>query len=293
MRKNNKPHIWMDTIGFPPRGILDHRRKDIKKHVKTSFLTFTHGKSLPFDSGNPNLAYTMQDPKDYDLTFYTDLPPDKWLKYDCLPNNLGGEPPIINKRTLKLLKNLCPEDFQEFPVIIKNGNPKLPEYTNHEYYLLNITHNASAIDIETSIIRYFESGNVDDIRKLVLQKDCLQGYHLTRIDIYSGIVLVSTELVNIFKKEKITGVRFLKDYEAYPYIPPEECLYQHFQNNKESAKRYFVSILNKDENYELFKKGITNIPPEIIEELIEMTLSRSSFHAEQCAELRELLNNTK
>lgn len=291
MSAHNTPYLWRMPKTFPNSAILDHRAVEIKTIKKTDSLTFMHGRKLPFDNGdNPNFAYTKQDPKDYDLDFYSDQEPGKWLKYDCLPNNLGGHPPIVNQRVLHLLQKFCSDDFQFFQVTILSGNPKLPNFANHEYYLLNITHTIDAIDKETSVIlNRFE---VRHIKKLVLKEDSLKDHHLARIETYHPEIIVSSELVKLFKKEKVKGVRFLKDYEAYPYIPLEERLYYHFQNDKEHGKRYFVSILNNDENYKLLKDNLANIPREVFEELIDMTLSRSSYHAKQCAELQEIMKKT-
>ena len=289
MTNDKETYLWRSPKNYPNAAWLNFRWQE----RTTDSLTFMTGQPLPFESENkhPDLDYTKKDPNDYDLIFYTDQLPEKWLKYDCLPNNMGGHPPVVNNRVLNLLKKLCPENFQDFPITIRNGNPKLPDFENNDYSLLNVINLVDAIDKQESVIVY--SSGVTDIRKMALKDDCLGSVHIARVDIYKPVIIVSTELVSLFKREKVKGIRFLKDWEAYPYTPPEIHLHKLFHDNKKSAKRYFVSLLNDNDDYTIFKNGINNIPPEVIEELIEMTLSRSSFHAEQCAELRELLNNTK
>lgn len=173
------------------------------------------GRPLPFDTGNPHMAATLQNPKDYDLIFHSEVPEEKMSQYDVLPNNaIGGL--TVNNHVLKLLKSLCPEDCQAFPVIIQNENPKLPDFENHDYSLINITNTVDAIDRTQSKIKYDEDNEPAHIASLRLKEDCMGPHHIVRINDYHPIILVSPELVALFKKEKIKGVRFLKDFEAYP-----------------------------------------------------------------------------
>jgi len=62
-----------------------------------------------------------------------------------------------------------------------------------------------------------------------------------------------------------------------------------FNRTPEEAKRIFILTLNNKEKFNAFKLIIPNIPPNILESLIEMTLSRSSFHKEECEEIKKIM----
>lgn len=208
----NKPCTWCDPKGFSDRLVLNYRWRE----RKTDNLIFMQGRPLPFDTGLSHWQAPAQDPAEYDLVLHAETMPAKWLKYDCLPNTLIGNPPIVNRRVLHLLEDLCPVDFQAFPVVIKNENPKLPDFENHAYHLINITHCVDAIDRERSVITYQKNGNIDDLTRLRLIENGLAQHHLAPIDNYHSIILASPQLVALFKKEKVKGVRFLTDEEDYP-----------------------------------------------------------------------------
>ncbi|ARN84930.1 hypothetical protein [Candidatus Nucleicultrix amoebiphila] len=69
----------------------------------------------------------------------------------------------------------------------------------------------------------------------------------------------------------------------------ETYLVELFSESPEEAKRYFIRTLNNKENYELLKSLIPKIPSDILKILIEMTVSRSSFHKDQCAEIKDIM----
>ena len=206
-----KPYDWRIPQNFPNKAILNYKWRE----RKTNTLIFMQGHSLPYDTGNPHMRITLQDPQDYDLIFHSDTAEEKLEKYDVLPNNaMGGL--TVNRKVLNFFEMLCPNDFQAFPIIIRNENPKLPDFENHDYFLINITNTIDAIDQEQSIIKYDEDNEPEHISSLRLKEDCMGPHHISRIQDYHPIVLVSPTLVSLFKKEKVTGVRFLKDYESYP-----------------------------------------------------------------------------
>lgn len=207
----NKPYLWHCPGNYPNSAILDYKRRE----RKTRSFTFMYGHPLPFDTGNSNLYFTLQDPKKYDLIFHAEVPMEKLLKFDTLPNNCSGRPPIVNQRVLDLLTKHCPNDFQAFPVTICNENPKLPDFENHDYFLLNLTNLVDAIDFKESKLTWDDDGDIDDLKTLRLKSNSMKSHHLARLKLYKIKVLVSPELVELFKKEKIKGVQFLKDEEAY------------------------------------------------------------------------------
>ena len=204
---NIKPYIWGIEESYPEKFVLRYHRKS----RKTDSMLFMWCIHLPGDTGNSNLSFTLQDPSEYDLIFHVRGEEERLLKYDCLPNNMGGSPPIVNGRVLKVLEEMCPHDFQAFPVEVHNENPKLPNFVNRDYHLLNLVHEIDAIDQRYST--FTDSELLPLIKELVFKENCMEGHHMGRLKGYRSIILVSPELVARFKKEKVKGVRFRTDLE--------------------------------------------------------------------------------
>lgn len=82
----------------------------------------------------------------------------------------------------------------------------------------------------------------------------------------------------------------LKEYDDKPdaeQLPDERIMALFDEKAPDAAKREFVKIMNKKVEFDTLKERIHRIPPHVVESLIEMTLSRSSFHKEECEELRK------
>ena len=74
-------------------------------------------------------------------------------------------------------------------------------------------------------------------------------------------------------------------------LPDERIMELLGKNTPNAAKREFVKIMNKKAEFDILKDRIHLIPPDIVESLIEMTLSHSSFHKKECEELRKLITS--
>ncbi len=287
IHKDENVLIWEMPQYFPNKNIVEFSKSD----HNVSSLIFMQGRALPFQSIYEHYADTLRDPGSYNLRLISENNIKKTSAYDCLPNNMHGMPPVVNKRTLDILTDFCPNDIQYFPILIECQGGKESDARFLDYFLINIITKVSAIDADTSYVRYNEGGrSVSNIKKLFLQQDAMVSCHLAREEAFLPLKLVSRELANILVQEKITGVGFYRPLEIYNDPFPDEYLVETYPNNPEAAKRSFVTQLNTTEYYEFFKTRVHLLPREIIEGLIEMTLSRSSFHAEQCAELLSIYN---
>ena len=171
---------------------------------KTNSYIFMEGKSLPFDSGLPNWKETLQDPKDYDLLYTYFYDAKKLKSYACMPNN--GQAPLVNQKVLDILLDLCPDEFQYFPVTIVGENPKHPPFENHDYFLINICQTIDGIDKEKSDLT-FCGEEIDQIKTLVL-KENMSPFTLARWKYSMVEKIVAEPLVKAFKKTKINGVKF-------------------------------------------------------------------------------------
>ncbi|MBS0186072.1 MAG: hypothetical protein JSS34_07020, partial [Proteobacteria bacterium] len=92
----------------------------------------------------------------------------------------------------------------------------------------------------------------------------------------------------------------LKEEEFYKLLV-EKKLPQEFFNDlfslyrastterPEPARSNFVGIFNNDRTYKKFKKYVPLIPKYLIERIIDLMLSKSTYHQKQCDELKALI----
>jgi hypothetical protein len=205
--KYTKPYL-LETTYRTDKHMVDYQWKE----RKTKAFTFTYGKYLPCDTGNPNLEYTKNDPKDYDLIFHAEVEPAIFCKYDNLANN-GNGLLLVNKKIIDILTSVCPNDIQTFPAVIVPEKPNKMTFENHDYWVLNLTNTVDVIDEDHSEFERWEDGDLKNLKKVMYKENSMNGVHIGRQYNYLGSVILSPELVKIFKKEKVTGVKFIKDSE--------------------------------------------------------------------------------
>lgn len=205
--KYSKPYLLKRNSKIINNHILDFSSID----RKTDAYIFSYGKRLPFDSENSNLLATRQNPEDYDLKFTTLMKEEILQSYDILPVNKPLL--LVNRKVLDILTELCPDDFQAFPAVIVPETPDIPDFENHDYWVINITKSVDGIYHDMSDIIYDKDNWIHKIKKLTILDNALKKCHLARELKYFSIIYVSPTLVKAFKKAKVTGVKFIKDYE--------------------------------------------------------------------------------
>lgn len=210
-------------------------------------------------------------------------------QFDVLENFIGA--PIVNKKVLEILSRVCPQDFEAFPIVVCNQD-KTQEFEDRNYYIINILRVLDHINDDESYVMHhrIEDQEITDIRKLKLHNHCMRTVHLSRDKQFLPLIVVSSMLVSEFRKHKIKGVRFMRPEEVYDRPFPEEYLIGMYPIDAEAAKRYFLGQLNSKEEYAYFKTRVPRIPQELLHQLIDMILSRSDFHREQCEELLRLMD---
>lgn len=271
MQYIDKPYRFLEGKYFPKKMYIQF---DWQKNITDNFI-FMDGSNLPS--------------KDYQLILYSNVIEMQLIKNDVLPNISGS--PIVNLKVIELLTKLCPDDFQYFPVTIINDD-KLEKFENKDYYIVNILRSIDSVDRNKSYIETYDDGaDIKYIYQLYFRPHCMGSVRLARENYFKPLIMVDKIIKDEFKKHKIKGAVFQEDLEAYGRPFPEEYLTLVFPEDPEAAKRFFVSILNRAKDYEFFKTRIHKMPAEILRAIIDMTLSRSSFHAEQCAELLKMLND--
>ena len=276
--KGNRPLLIYHT--HPDKFLLEYRDVDPPK----TFNLYQFMRVNPLEE------------KKYNIVFGSKRKPEDFTQYNYL-HCCEGPGLILHERVLTVLQEICPEDFQAFPILIKNFNPKTPPFENKDYYILNLLHEIDALDKEKSRLRFDhpEAPEWFSIQRLVFKETSMGDHHLGRLKGYLPIELLSPFLATHLTKLKLTkGIKFLTEKEAYSRLLPEEIL-QYYLNNKEyeAARRAFIPILNNSRELEDFKKYLHLIPRASVEKLIDLVLERSSLPQKECNELRELLAQRK
>ncbi len=279
MNNQDKPLIWYDAERFPQKYWAVYDKK-----LGPSRYEFMGGKSWPL-ANNEEVTNFDGEPlsEPYQFIYRVDGDLKELSKWDVLANTFSS--PLVNARALRVLNELCPNDFQVFDTTVK-----AKDGVTKEYKLLNILRLVDSIDMEKSMYTWSDPDEkcLINLKQLHFNSSCMQSTHLAR-DKQLPMILVSRTLRDAFRKNKIKGAKFLEDQEAYNIPYPEEYLESVFPEKPEAAKRYFVATMNNKQEYEFFKTRIHKIPREILETLIDMTLSRSSFHKEQCEEIQDII----
>ena len=190
MTKYEKPYLVEDS-GVPNSHGLNYKNRE----RKTDRFIFFEG-------------HWVQ-PKDFDLIFHSATTLEKQTQYDCIPNNAAVL--LVNERALKILEDICPDDFQAFEATIISEEQIHPPFEVKDYKLINITKLVDALDVEKSECKYFTDGAVSGTNKLALKENCMGPVHLARDKTLHSHILCSEGLKKAFTKAKIRGVKFLRD----------------------------------------------------------------------------------
>lgn len=261
----NKPYIWSPPDNLPIKQLAWTEPEDVR-NSKAKYFLFTRGSTLSFNNR--------------DLVYEAEVTQEELLKYDCIYHTRIS--PFVTFVNSKILNELCSEDFQSFPIIIKNAHNSTPTFENRDYWVINITNLVDSIDKEKTI----SGGGPDGLRKLVFKENTMDGHHLSRDVTENRIILASPTLMKIFKENKVTGVQLIKDYESYPC---RKLIETYHHGGASQAQWYLVSILSNNASFTELKKGLHKIPKSIINHLIEIELSRSNLHRKECEEILDLL----
>lgn len=205
-----KPLIWDIPDNFKERYIMDYNWRPMEE--RTSTVIFMQGKQLPCpDIGGIKCSL---DPKEYDLIFTSRVPPEKFTKFDCLPNNTVGHCPLVNQKVLDIFNKFCPDDVQAFPTTIFPDKGSKHIFENHDYYLINIAKLVDVVDLEESEVSFYKElpDKIDNIKNLTfLEKQEFSRQFIARNKSYHSLKIVSPSLAQAFKEAKVTGVEFIED----------------------------------------------------------------------------------
>jgi hypothetical protein len=189
-----KPYIW--RLPFAPNSqIVEYRSQE-----KTMYYIFLRGISLPApDIGGLRFS---QDPATYDLVFEAECAEEKFAKAGVISNTASAL--LVSTEVLEVLKDICPDDFQAFPTLVRGVNTKYPPFELTHFWLLNITNLSGKLDVERS----------EKCSQIVLFPDHMEGHHLSRLTEDRYKIIISQTLRKALKKLKVKGLTFEKDAEG-------------------------------------------------------------------------------
>jgi hypothetical protein len=185
-------YLWEKPEYCPQRIIAEYNRE-----LSVDRFLFRRGAKLAPEQADGKIIFEIEITK------------AEISKYDCIPNNSAS--PLVNQKIVDILLKLTPDDVQFFDTEAQCKDGVL---TN--YQLLNITHTITGIDHKKSVYSILkDTGGISNINYLTYKPGCMGNHKLARDEEYKGNLLVTEEVKQVFKKEKITGIWFATPEEWY------------------------------------------------------------------------------
>ncbi|NQY74855.1 MAG: hypothetical protein HRT90_08855, partial [Candidatus Margulisbacteria bacterium] len=142
------------------------------------------------------------------LQYASSFSKEELEQYDVL--NLSLTVPFGNQKVIQILEEICPNDFQAFPIKIHTSTGVTDRYS-----LINISHVIhSALDGNTSIYDlYFNKNDGDEnsvmsFDRLLFKENCMGDKFLGRIYEDLGRVMVNKKVMDEFQAKHIVGINF-------------------------------------------------------------------------------------
>jgi hypothetical protein len=207
-----KPLIWDSPEGYLHKYWMDYNWRPMEE--RTSTVIFMQGKLLPCeDIGGVKCSL---DPKKYDLVFASEVKPEVFTKFDCLPNNATGMPPLVNQKVLDILNKFCPDDIQAFPATIIPELGAKHGFENHDYWVINIAKLVDAINLDRSEVEFFDPDpRIEDAIRTIKKLAFIDSEKFTKPLIArmskAPLKIISPSLAQAFKDANVTGVEFIED----------------------------------------------------------------------------------
>ena len=192
------------------RRIIAHEEKLFRLYSgesvpQKSFAVYDNERS--FDRFQLMDCLILKDIKDKEFIFTVKNPIEKILKWDFLPNTSGS--PLINKKGLDFMNELCPNEFEYFDTIIEASDGII-----NEYKIINILI-STRVDDENKTEYNFWKNAKDSYKKLVAKDNPLEGHNMVRDKFMCTCIYVSPFFKSEYKRRKLKGASF--DDAEYPY----------------------------------------------------------------------------
>lgn len=241
-----------------------------------------------FDLDNLCLRKKIEEKK-YEIIFGIKAQPDEFTKYDFLKGN-DLIPLIVHQRVVDILKEDCPNEFQAFPIVIKNFDKKDPPFENHDYYAINLLNKIDCIDRDKSDLFYRDEEALEhdwfEIKRLVFKEEGMTPIHIAYL--YG----TQQEIIHpslAAKLKKCKGVEFRPANSIYPKMrtPGEFIKFMYEAGDEKSLESVRRSMITLFSPIELKRFHETYKPDqeEAVRKGIELLKERSKMYDAECAEL--------
>lgn len=119
-----------------------------------------------------------------------------------LPDLLGtgASEFLVRERFKQRIQELCPRaDIAFVPF----------EVLDEQFWLINVLGHRAAMDLERSEYTEFDDGYPDEITRLVILDDVVDGYDIFRLDTKPTLILVTHDLRDALTADGFTGLQFM------------------------------------------------------------------------------------
>jgi len=148
---------------------------------------------------------------------------------------------IAHRRIVDTLKELCPDDIQALPTIIKNYDPKSPAFENKNFWVINILNQVDIIDREKSQC-YYKQGIVYCKNMYLKDVSYMQSHLIARI-YEEGVIVVHPSLAKHFINSK--DIEFYEDKEWMKVRPYRDKTWFYLN-------RFYAQVLHDHNVYDEF-----------------------------------------
>ena len=124
---------------------------------------------------------------------------------------------VVNEKIVDILMKVAPEEVQFFDTEIRCNDGVITNYK-----LINVTQTVPGINHEQSIYNWVgdKSDGIISLKRLVLKKNCMNGYKVARLEEFTGHALASEDLKQVFEAAGVTGLKFVIPEDYYTDIYP-------------------------------------------------------------------------
>ena len=142
------------------------------------------------------------------LKYTSSFSKEKLEQHDVL--NLSLFVPFGNQKTIQILEEICPNDYEAFPIKLHTSTG-----VSDRYYLINITHEIyDSLDRTLSVYDlHFDSkdgeeSSISSFDRLLFKENCMEDKFLGRIHEKLGYMLIKKKVMDVFEAKNIKGMNF-------------------------------------------------------------------------------------
>lgn len=278
-----KPYEWGCMERYPQK-LFANIEYDRSPLTRYAYNGFKWPENLPEIVKNSD-GFVLSPP--YKYCFYVKGSSEDLLKYDCIDNMASS--PLVNQKLQDLIAQFCKDDVQFLDAEIKTKDKILTS----EYKLVNILAKVDAIDMDesdywTNDYKRYEFG------KVYFKENSMKGHHIARDRMDDHLIVISKELKDILKKNKIKGLKFVTDERAYLCTEGviEPILNYYGEYPEYALYRLKIRVNNSDLFFTL-KRKLNRIPLYMLDTLVPQLKDLSEEGQKNLEELKLLMEERR